>query len=178
MGRKWAHVYLVVLVLLVITVFSSSSLPLSIDEMRGILQEIRKVIPSRPSPDLIFFNNIRILLMMLVPGIGLAIGAFAVFTTGLVFGAVGQCTNLPGGLLVLGTMFTPFFWLEFLAYAAVMTQNVYLVRSFIRRDFLSPLPTTGIVLITSGLFILAGAFVEASIIASMSGTAGSRCPYL
>jgi len=116
--------FLIVFLILVGFTAVGSATTLERSEAERILEDVRKIIPDKPNAIDIFSNNIMIALLMLIPGFGLILAPYVLYNTGLVFSATGLANNVSGITLLLTTTILPFFWLEFAAYAASVTQNL------------------------------------------------------
>ncbi len=109
----------------------------------------------------IFLNNIRIALLMFIPGFGIGLGMFAAFSTGLVFSALAQTTPEIANLPPLIILATPFGIMEVFSYGMAMSQSLILINEILRKRSLKPwiIPTMielGIVVVV----LLAAAYIE------------------
>ncbi len=70
----------------------------------------------------IFLNNFKIALMMFIPVLGIVIGIFSAFSTGLVFNSIVNLSHLnyPNPLIVF---LTPFGFLELLSYGLAISRG-------------------------------------------------------
>ena len=97
---------------------------------------------------------------MMVPVLGLIIGPYALYNTGLVFSASGVISGFPGILMLLIIFIMPFSWLEFLSYAAAITQGLYLIwaikKKRLRIEIRNTLRVIGIV----AILLFVGAWIE------------------
>ena len=82
----------------------------------------------------IFFNNARIALLMMLPIAGIIITISSIYITGVAFSFIGNEVNIPGTELYILTAMTPFFWLEFLSYAASFMYAFYISKSIVKRN--------------------------------------------
>lgn len=162
MSRK--KVYLLVLLVLLGEVAISSSYPVTKNEAEKIIENAKKIIPKDPTILAIFGNNISIALLMLIPIIGVIIGTYALFNTGLIFAATGVTNGIPGIFLILVTSILPFFWFEFLAYAAAITQGLYLIWVVRKRNFKVEAKNTIITIAVVAALLFIGAFIETLLI--------------
>lgn len=158
--RSWKKVFAAVLIGLLGMAFVGSGMPMDKNEAEQLIEEAKKTLPEKVSVDTIFLNNFRASLLMTIPGIGVVLAGIIIYNTGVVFGATGITTNIYGPLLLLVVAITPFFWLEFLAYAAGATQSLYLMRSIVSKSIKSEIKRTAFVLAIVALFLLIGAAVE------------------
>ncbi len=109
----------------------------------------------------IFVNNFRIALAMFIPAIGVAIGLFSAYSTGLVFRAVVETTPALSNIPPMLVLVTPFGILEVISYGIGMSQSALLIHSIVaKRGLMSMLiPTLILIGIVSAL-LLAGAYIE------------------
>jgi hypothetical protein len=103
---------------------------------------------------------------MLIPGLGLILAPYVLYNTGLVFSASGVVNNISGVTLFLTTTILPFFWLEFAAYAASITQNLYLIWAIKSKILRYELRNLAYTLIAIAALLLLGAWVEMIFISS------------
>ena len=97
---------------------------------------------------------------MLTPVLGFVFGLLVIFQTGMVFGAAGASVGFSGILLYGLTALTPFFWLEFIAYAASMTESIYIIRGLIERKFKIELTRVLAIIIINFVLLGLGALIE------------------
>jgi uncharacterized membrane protein SpoIIM required for sporulation len=81
----------------------------------------------------IFLNNIRITLVMFIPAIGSAFGAFSGFATGSVFSALVSSTPILGEVPPLVLLITPFGIMEVFVYGLAMSRSVMLIYYLLKR---------------------------------------------
>jgi len=103
---------------------------------------------------------------MLIPGLGLILGPYVLYNTGLVFSASGLVNNVSGVTLFLATTILPFFWLEFIAYAASITQNLYLIWAIKSKILRYELRNLAYTIIGIAAPLLLGAWIEMIFISS------------
>ena len=158
MNRR--RVYLIILIVLISIVLASSSIPIDQSEAKQIMDNLENIIPGDPTTFPIFQNNMQIVLLMMVPVLGLIIGPYALYNTGLVFSASGVISGFPGILMLLIIFIMPFSWLEFLSYAAAITQGLYLIwaikKKRLRIEIRNTLRVIGIV----AILLFVGAWIE------------------
>jgi uncharacterized membrane protein SpoIIM required for sporulation len=71
----------------------------------------------------IFANNVRVALGMFVPGLGIALGTFSAFSTGLVFNAFSTFSPALSNISPLIVFLTPFGILEIIAYGIAISRS-------------------------------------------------------
>jgi len=154
------RVYLIVLIILISIFLASSSIPVNQFEAKQILDDFEEIILGDPTTFMIFENNMGIALLMMVPVLGLIIGPYALYNTGLIFSASGVVSGFPSILMVLIIFIMPFFWLEFLSYAAAITQGSFLIwaikKKRLRIEIRNTLRVIGIV----AILLFVGAWIE------------------
>ncbi|NHV96410.1 MAG: stage II sporulation protein M [Thaumarchaeota archaeon] len=160
------RIYLIVFLILIGFTALGSATTVDRSEADKILEDVRKTVPATPSIIDIFSNNIRVVLLMLIPGLGLILAPYVLYNTGLVFSASGVVNNISGVTLFLTTTILPFFWLEFAAYAASITQNLYLIWAIKSKILRYELRNLAYTLIAIAALLLLGAWVEMIFISS------------
>jgi hypothetical protein len=160
------RIYLIVFLILIGFTALGSATTVDRSEADKILEDVRKTVPATPSIIDIFSNNIRVALLMLIPGLGLILAPYVLYNTGLVFSASGVVNNISGVTLFLTTTILPFFWLEFAAYAASITQNLYLIWAIKSKILRYELRNLAYTLIAIAALLLLGAWVEMIFISS------------
>ena len=109
----------------------------------------------------IFLNNFRIAATMFIPALGIFVGMFSAYSTGLVFKALAQTSPQIANLPPLIILATPFGIMELLSYSIAMSQSAILVNAMMRKHSLRPmLVPTMIQLGIVAALLFAGAFVE------------------
>lgn len=157
---KRKKVYLLVLLSLIASTTIGSAWVMRAEEAEETVKQFRSMLPERPSPLLIFENNFRASLLMLVPFLGLPLAYYITFSTGRVLAAVGSEQHVSGIILLVTTAIMPFFWLEFLAYALASTECLYLTVGILKRRLRSEVKPLIFTFSSSFGLLLAGAFVE------------------
>jgi uncharacterized membrane protein SpoIIM required for sporulation len=71
----------------------------------------------------IFANNVRVALGMFIPGLGIALGTFSAFSTGLVFNALSTISPALSNISPLIVFLTPFGILEIIAYGIAISRS-------------------------------------------------------
>lgn len=161
--RQWKRVFFLMLLFVIIIIAIGSSSPLSENQSSDILREFENNLPEIDTQP-IFSNNFIIALIMIIPIFGLAIGVIVLHSTGIIIAATGMSVDIPGILLLLSLLVFPFSWLEFLSYAAAMTQSVFLVLGLFRKHFKNELIRTAFLLITIFVMLFVAAFIETVLI--------------
>lgn len=160
------RVFLLVLFTLISCAALGSATVVRKEEAYTILENVEKNIPYHPTTIDIFINNVRVALLMLIPGLGLILAPYVLYNTGLVFAATGVVNDISGLVLLLATAILPFFWLEFVAYAASITQNLYLIWAIKSRALRCELKYVGYTLVIIVVLLLLGAWIETLFLSS------------
>ena len=158
--KYWVNSFIFVLIFTVLIGAIGSAFPLNVEQVSEILEEAEELISDDINVEKIFLNNYQISLIMLTPILGFVFGLLVIFQTGMVFGAVGASVGFSGILLYGLTALTPFFWLEFIAYAASMTESIYIIRGLIERKFKIELTRVLAIIIINFVLLGLGALIE------------------
>ncbi|HEY6164792.1 MAG TPA: stage II sporulation protein M [Nitrososphaeraceae archaeon] len=75
----------------------------------------------------IFNNNVKVALIMFIPGIGTGIGIFSGFSTGMVFSAMAETSPSLNHVPPLIVLLTPFGIMEVFAYGLAMSRGGMLI---------------------------------------------------
>ena len=114
----------------------------------------------------IFLNNFRIAAAMFIPALGIFVGMFSAYSTGLVFKALAQTTPQIANLPPLIILATPFGMMEVISYGIAMSQGAILLNEIVRKRSLKTIfriPVLIPTLIQLGIvaaLLFAGAFIE------------------
>jgi uncharacterized membrane protein SpoIIM required for sporulation len=122
----------------------------------------------------IFINNAKIALGMFVPLLGVGLGIFSGFSTGMVFNAIAATSanlDIPPLLILI----TPFGLMEIVAYGLAISRSGMLFYSLLKRKhwreyLLSTLVEIGVVVI----LLLSGAIIEWEMISRLNGLSDIR----
>ena len=144
---------------------------LSDEESKSFLKEFQKVVEGIDAIG-IFEHNASVALPMFVPGFGLAWGAFAAWSTGVAFGALVTTTPALAKIPPLALLYlSPFGVMELIAYSLGMSRSFLLINAIIRRKPLkNELRKTGIEIGIALALLLAGGFIEYSMIQQFGST--------
>jgi len=121
-----------------------------------------------------FINNAKIALGMFVPLLGVGLGIFSGFSTGMVFNAIAATSanlDIPPLLILI----TPFGLMEIVAYGLAISRSGMLFYSLLKRKhwreyLLSTLVEIGVVVI----LLLSGAIIEWEMISRLNGLSDIR----
>lgn len=106
---------------------AGAALPLSEEEAAEVRDQFEEQIEGIDEYG-IFLNNLRISLVMFVPGLGAGFGGFVGFGTGTVYSAIATGTPELKGIPPLAVFLTPFGIMELFVYAMAMSRSIMLIR--------------------------------------------------
>ncbi len=123
----------------------------------------------------IFINNAKIALGMFVPLLGVGLGIFSGFSTGMVFNAIAATSANLNDISPLLILITPFGLMEIIAYGLAISRSGMLFYSLLKRKYwreylLSTLVEIGVVVI----LLLSGAIIEWEMITRLNGLSDTR----
>ncbi|MDH7477637.1 MAG: stage II sporulation protein M [Candidatus Bathyarchaeota archaeon] len=111
--------------------------PIKEQEAKEIGNELDQTLESLKTNNLvlqyIFGNNFMLTLIMFVPIIGFAFGAYVLYNTGAVIAAIAISNQVPPALYLIALFLTPIAWLEFIAYSTAMAESIWLTYRLWRR---------------------------------------------
>jgi hypothetical protein len=111
---------------------TGAAVPMSEKETQTLTREFSKQIEGIDQNG-IFLNNIRITLIMFIPAVGSAFGAFSGFATGSIFSALASSSPMLGGVPPLVILITPFGIMEVFVYGLAMSRSVMLIYYLLKR---------------------------------------------
>ena len=158
--KQWRNLFFFNLFLLFFIGLIGSSISLEQNEINNILDQVSQIIPKDINAISIFSNNIIIALIMIIPIIGLLFAIITIYQTGMVFAAMASIENLSGTLVYLVTALTPFFWLEFITYAANITQGIFIFLALLKKQIRNEAIRTIIIIAMSFAFLITGSIIE------------------
>ena len=123
----------------------------------------------------IFINNAKIGLGMFVPLLGVGLGIFSGFSTGMVFNAIAATSANLNDIPPLLILITPFGLMEIVAYGLAISRSGMLFYSLLKRKhwreyLLSTLVEIGVIVI----LLLSGAIIEWEMISRLNGLSDIR----
>ena len=83
----------------------------------------------------IFINNFGIAALGFIPFFGAIYDGFVMLNTGLAVGAIGTAKGISPPYLLVVSMTTPFFWMEYVSYSLAISAAAFLVLSVQQRSF-------------------------------------------
>ena len=81
----------------------------------------------------IFMNNLRISLGMFIPALGIGLGLFSGFSTGLIFNVIAENSPLLNNVSPLVILITPFGVMEIFAYGLAMSRSGMLIYQIVKK---------------------------------------------
>lgn len=81
----------------------------------------------------IFINNLRISLGMFIPALGIGLGLFSGFSTGLIFNVIAENSPLLHNISPLVILITPFGVMEIFAYGLAMSRSGMLIYQIVKK---------------------------------------------
>ncbi|HKR72965.1 MAG TPA: stage II sporulation protein M [Candidatus Nitrosocosmicus sp.] len=109
----------------------------------------------------IFFNNLKIALVMFIPVIGIIMGTISGFSTGLVFNSIMDMSSPTSYYNPLIIFLTPFGILELLSYGLAISRGGILFFELIKKKFTKKSLIYLLVEVALvGIMLLAGAIIE------------------
>jgi len=124
----------------------------------------------------IFINNAKIALGMFVPLLGVGLGIFSGFSTGMVFNAIAATSANLNDVSPLLILITPFGLMEIVVYGLAISRSGMLFyflikkRNYWREYLLSTFIEIGIV----AILLLSGAIIEWEMITRLNGLPDTR----
>jgi uncharacterized membrane protein SpoIIM required for sporulation len=114
----------------------------------------------------IFMNNLRISLGMFIPVLGIGLGIFSGFSTGLIFNVIAESSPLLNNISPLVILITPFGVIEVFAYGLAMSRSGMLIYQLLKKKQLKEHIITSIIEIVIVIAVLLiGATIEWQMIA-------------
>ena len=162
---KLRLLYLVIgIVVFVIAYFIGAGTDIGKNETENLRDQFNKQVKDIDQNG-IFVNNLRISLGMFIPVLGIGLGIFSGFSTGLMFNVIAESSPLLNNISPLLILVTPFGVMEIFAYGLAMSRSGMLTYQIIKkkqwREYIIPtIIEIGIVI----AILLIGATIEWQII--------------
>jgi hypothetical protein len=109
-----------------------AAVPMSDEEAKTLSREFSKQIEGIDQNG-IFLNNAQITLIMFVPAVGVAFGAFSGFATGSIFNVLASSSPRLGEVSPLVILITPFGIMEVFAYGLAMSRSGMLIYYLLKK---------------------------------------------
>jgi hypothetical protein len=162
--RKRVYSILFVLLLAVIalavgaaTTFDHDS---AVSRSNLINQTLNRALASNNLTQTIFINNFSLTLLMFIPLLGIGIGLFIMYNTGVGLSAIATVQGYPASTAILNLMANPIFWLEFVSYSIAMASSIWLIRRLLQERW-GELKWTAASIGVCALLLGLGAIIEA-----------------
>jgi uncharacterized BrkB/YihY/UPF0761 family membrane protein len=162
---KLRLLYLVIgIVVFIIAYFIGAGTDIGKNETENLRDQFNKQVKDIDQNG-IFVNNLRISLGMFIPVLGMGLGIFSGFSTGLIFNVIAESSPLLNNISPLLILVTPFGVMEVFAYGLAMSRSGMLTYQIIKkkqwREYIIPtIIEIGIVITV----LLIGATIEWQII--------------
>ena len=161
--RKRIYSIIIIFVIAFLLTVIGSYVPISHQDAQTISSNLNSTLNDQKAngnlTEYIFLNNFEICLLMFVPIIGVVLGFVILFNTGIALGAIASIQGYPVWFGLLNLVFTPVFWLEFIAYSIAIAESIWLVRRLMQHRWLEVKNTAILIAICAGILIV-GAIVE------------------
>ncbi|MEM3700607.1 MAG: stage II sporulation protein M [Candidatus Bathyarchaeia archaeon] len=131
-------------------------------------QTINSLIANNALVQYIFGNNFMFTLLMFVPIIGVAFGAYVLYNTGAVIAAIAISNEVSPALSLIALFLTPIAWLEFIAYSTAMAESIWLTYRLWQRRGKHELINACKFISVCAVILLVAAIIEAAMIYSVS----------
>ncbi len=139
--------------------------PVDINTAQDMVKEFRDLVAGIDSAFDIFLNNFTISLLMAIPAIGVIIGGWIVYNTGLIISSFASLEGISVALLLFLPIITVYGVLEFIGYGTMMSESILLIYAIRRKGLRAELKILPmIILISAGVLGLA-AVIEFSLLA-------------
>ena len=167
---KWRLFYLTIgMVVFVIAYSIGAATDISKSEAENLRQQFNEQIEGIDQNG-IFMNNLKISLGMFIPALGIVLGTFSGFSTGLIFNVIAENSPLLHNISPLVILITPFGVMEIFAYGLAMSRSGMLIYQIVKKkqwkEYIIPtIIEIGIVI----AILLIGASIEWQMITQFDG---------
>lgn len=130
---KWRLFYLTIgMVVFIIAYSIGAATDLNRTEAENLRQQFNKQVKDIDQNG-IFMNNLRISLGMFIPALGIGLGIFSGFSTGLIFNVIAESSPLLSNISPLVILITPFGIMEVFAYGLAMSRSGMLIYQLVKK---------------------------------------------
>ena len=163
---KWRLFYLTIgMVVFIIAYSIGAATDLNRTEAENLRQQFNEQVKDIDLNG-IFMNNLRISLGMFIPALGIGLGIFSGFSTGLIFNVIAESSPLLNNISPLVILITPFGIMEVFAYGLAMSRSGMLIYQLIKKKQLREQIIPSIIEIVIVIVVLLiGATIEWQMIA-------------
>lgn len=130
---KWRLFYLTIgMVVFIIAYSIGAATDLNRTEAENLRQQFNEQVKDIDQNG-IFMNNLRISLGMFIPALGIGLGIFSGFSTGLIFNVIAEGSPLLNNISPLVILITPFGIMEVFAYGLAMSRSGMLIYQLVKK---------------------------------------------
>lgn len=130
---KWRLFYLTIgMVVFIIAYSIGAATDLNRTEAENLRQQFNEQVKDIDQNG-IFMNNLRISLGMFIPALGIGLGIFSGFSTGLIFNVIAESSPLLNNISPLVILITPFGVIEVFAYGLAMSRSGMLIYQLVKK---------------------------------------------
>lgn len=130
---KWRLFYLTIgMVVFIIAYSIGAATDLNRTEAENLRQQFNEQVKDIDQNG-IFMNNLRISLGMFIPALGIGLGIFSGFSTGLIFNVIAESSPLLNNISPLVILITPFGVMEVFAYGLAMSRSGMLIYQLVKK---------------------------------------------
>lgn len=130
---KWRLFYLTIGIVVFIIAYSiGAATDLNRTEAENLRQQFNEQVKDIDQNG-IFMNNLRISLGMFIPALGIGLGIFSGFSTGLIFNVIAESSPLLNNVSPLVILITPFGIMEVFAYGLAMSRSGMLIYQLVKK---------------------------------------------
>ena len=162
--RKRVYSILFILVLSIVALAVGAATTFSHDAAVSrsniINQTLNRALASDNLTQTIFINNFSLTLLMFIPLIGIGIGLFIMYNTGVALSAISTVQGYPVSFAIENLVTNPIFWLEFVSYSIAMASSIWLIRRLLQERW-GELKWTAASIGVCALLLGLGAIIEA-----------------
>lgn len=129
---KWRLFYLTIgMVVFIIAYSIGAATDLNRTEAENLRQQFNEQVKDIDQNG-IFMNNFRISFFMFIPALGIGVGIFSGFSTGLIFNVIAESSPLLNNVSPLVILITPFGIMEVFAYGLAMSRSGMLINQLVK----------------------------------------------
>jgi uncharacterized membrane protein SpoIIM required for sporulation len=130
---KWRLFYLTIGIVVFIIAYSiGAATDLNRTEAENLRQQFNEQVKDIDQNG-IFMNNLRISLGMFIPALGIGLGIFSGFSTGLIFNVIAESSPFLNNISPLVILITPFGIMEVFAYGLAMSRSGMLIYQLVKK---------------------------------------------
>jgi len=138
--------------------------PVDINTAQDMVNEFRDLVAGIDSALDIFLNNFAISLLMVIPALGVIIGGWIVYNTGLIVSSFASLEGISVVLFLTLPIITIYGILEFLGYGTMMSEGILLIYAIRKKGIRSELKILPIIIAVSAGILGLAAVIEFSLL--------------